>query len=1035
MAFNILGTFQKNKRFWMALILMVCMISFVFCTGMKGDMQDRLLPLLGLGSKGQTIGSIAGSRISSRDLHDLRTQRNLADAIMKVCADLAFKKLTKALFENQKKVKGAKNAQKREQDLKDQRNMQFTLAERKNRPRYFDIGIAKFDDLVEFKLWQAEADRLGIHLEDEHLKIVFRQEFFGVLHDDEIFYAQQTAMRNSRDFTNAYVRKAIGEEFRVRIAQLAVLRAQPYSLFFRRAKEGQPLPYKFDNAAVPDETRAPLTLAQLWDFYQKNRWEFDVTLLPVDVKATIKELKDAKGNPLVPNQLQREAFFTAHKDKPNDPSSADFGLEKAAQAQVGYVYADPNSPAYLGLAQAVAQLKVTNPIVFDIMQSPLVTATRFMAIAQKEKADLQAQYDALSRNPQTDKYWNAAQPTEVDFASPILAYLAAQRTDGGAFASLMAASAMSAWNPLEGQNALAGFLAWGAMGKPAADKTRLDEVRKRHEAEVENALLSEMRRRTPLYKDYLGWWALTQVPLARVGPYYKLDNSVTYRHPFGFEAWMYDRPRFTIETVQRDIKDLLARRAAEEWAQENMEIVRNELKKASGDAEKFKRALEILIPKYKLTAGPKTERQEYYTRFNIEGAKEFSVLQEAFEKYVDMINMFEGRDLTPERLLKKTDFQKMFFDGSESFAATSVYRAMSWPPEVRPNLARAGMLHGELDPTLINRRNVDQKEQARFEAHLAQHGPNAQIPNFDLFKTADRPILFWRTAELPPNRPSDLAKVSADLKRFEKRLAGFQKAMTTEKDAGKLDELRRQADDARKAAADLREMLARVTEGWQFEEARKIKALPKAKAIAIDLIKKGRNPDVIAQYALKSGKHVLANLSQMKPEEIATFGNAVRVDYSLPPLPKDTIVYPREDTMTQILKLYDMKAPLSLGNKDLDDVNKALFEMVSKDKTRNNPENFVQILANKPRSVFYVALISAPPRKDEAGFRETMERVPFPQHLVGVGLRNLFAERAQEQQARVYRSQVLVALRKVHNVSFENEDQLRKDFDDRNVAD
>ena len=36
MAFHPLRTFQKNRRFWMAAILLMCMATFVLCTGIQG---------------------------------------------------------------------------------------------------------------------------------------------------------------------------------------------------------------------------------------------------------------------------------------------------------------------------------------------------------------------------------------------------------------------------------------------------------------------------------------------------------------------------------------------------------------------------------------------------------------------------------------------------------------------------------------------------------------------------------------------------------------------------------------------------------------------------------------------------------------------------------------------------------------------------------------------------------------------------------------------------------------------------------------
>ena len=38
-----------------------------------------------------------------------------------------------------------------------------------------------------------------------------------------------------------------------------------------------------------------------------------------------------------------------------------------------------------------------------------------------------------------------------------------------------------------------------------------------------------------------------------------------------------------------------------------------------------------------------------------------------------------------------------------------------------------------------------------------------------------------------------------------------------------------------------------------------------------------------------------------------------RFDYSLPPLPKNKIPYPRDNMMDQLLSLYDLKAPLTIN--------------------------------------------------------------------------------------------------------------------------
>src|SRR5205807_1974633 len=115
-------------------------------------------------------------------------------------------------------------------------------------------------------------------------------EFFGALAPEDFRNAQYAAARNTQNATPGMIQRAIAEEFRVKIAQLAVLGAQPNDFFFRKRRDESVLP-KFENPGAPNETRAPQTLAQVFDFYKTQRAEFDVTLVPIHVKDLIGELK------------------------------------------------------------------------------------------------------------------------------------------------------------------------------------------------------------------------------------------------------------------------------------------------------------------------------------------------------------------------------------------------------------------------------------------------------------------------------------------------------------------------------------------------------------------------------------------------------------------------------------------------------------------------------------------------------------------------------------------------------------------------
>src|SRR5207244_384506 len=143
------------------------------------------------------------------------------------------------------------------------------------RPRYFEGGV-KFDELVEFKLWQLEADRLGIKIEDQHIKYLFAWEFYDFVREGEIEFALRDARMagDKREASDTYARHAVAEEFRVKIAQYALLNAQPASFYGRRKQELHDP--KFIRLDMPDEVRAPMTLAQVFDFFKAQQAEFSV---------------------------------------------------------------------------------------------------------------------------------------------------------------------------------------------------------------------------------------------------------------------------------------------------------------------------------------------------------------------------------------------------------------------------------------------------------------------------------------------------------------------------------------------------------------------------------------------------------------------------------------------------------------------------------------------------------------------------------------------------------------------------------------
>ena len=75
-------------------------------------------------------------------------------------------------------------------------------------------------------------------------------------------------------------------------------------------------------------------------------------------------------------------------------------------------------------------------------------------------------------------------------------------------------------------------------------------------------------------------------------------------------------------------------------------------------------------------------------------------------------------------------------------------------------------------------------------------------------------------------------------------------------------------------------------------------------------------------------------------------------DYAPYQLPKNAFAYPRDDMAKELLHLRDLKKPLETGIAKLDAINAELL------KEREKTGNIVQILTNKPHTVFYVACVT-----------------------------------------------------------------------------
>jgi len=294
MAFHPIHSFVKYKRVWMALVMILTMLTFVVCTGVQGDLSDRLLRLFG--RRGTVIGSLDGSNLYREDIDKLKLQRTVVNDCMRTFSTQMVEKINDKLkgLQERNPDKEDENSKKQLTQLSQVRQMATIRLKDKY---FFDTGV-KADELIDFRTWLAEADRLGISLLPQHLEILVATE----LHRPDFREAVQSAQEDFQVENQALIKvrenhggaginiltvlaKGLEDEYRVRVAKLGAAEYQlrtALSNFPKRIKPGASLP-----AVI---VRDPISPGHLWDYYQDYRQEIDIALLPIPVQNFVRDV-------------------------------------------------------------------------------------------------------------------------------------------------------------------------------------------------------------------------------------------------------------------------------------------------------------------------------------------------------------------------------------------------------------------------------------------------------------------------------------------------------------------------------------------------------------------------------------------------------------------------------------------------------------------------------------------------------------------------------------------------------------------------
>jgi hypothetical protein len=929
MAFHPMRTFQKNRTFWMAAILLVCMVTFVLCTGMQGGdfagwIMDRFR------GSGAQATEIDGRTVSVQDLEELRRRRDTANDYMTRATQMVIQQLKTYIESLGKEPDDAK----RKQLLFFYQNQQQQLVDRLSRPRYFRGGT-KLDDLIDFLVWRKQADRLNIRLTDDAVKDMVAHEMLTLSPQSAQItgWGPGMAATIQRDMHKTYreVLEALTDEFRVRLAQMVLEDSAIRPLDPRR------LPGAVKSGEDPLPTRNPTPPAELHDFYQKHLTPAEVAVLAIPIDDFLK------GVP-APTEEQLKQFYNRYKDKKYDPNQPEPGFRSPERVAIQWVSVNPESPALTEPARALTRLLQRPAFLYDPMRPLTLSGLAYAAQQPAWDARLEQLY---RRDLATNLNFRLAHHIP-DWTTPSWGVQLYRTVRDLRDARLQREGKKELVALNQGTDAvsllggLVGDPQFGVLGVPRALLSYQVAVARPVANEVTPVLRAERKRRAPV--------GVTVVLSPTLSP---LNTAALLAHNSRVIQFLP-----LVGPVKSAQQEKVEAQLARGWAQEIMKDVRAKLEAqaVAGHKRAFEAALNKLRDKYGALLeieGTEEPRDE----FDIADDPGLAPLRKSFEKTYHQINLKEGRAGTSLQL-QAGDFHKLFFY-LEKFGVgnSQEYQPRPWPPVLTTKPDRLQVL---------------------------VQGEEATRPRpLDLFEIADRAFMFWKVGIGKGGEAQGLAN--------KKIRESVERAWKIEKARDKIEpELRKRilttlVPAARKSGAALR------AEFYALAAA----------------MGKDRAPTILTGVAPLTEK-TLPRESLGQP---ITFYQPYEVPYG-------TFQYPRPDMTKDILALRDLANPLASGDDKINALNKDLFKETQK------TGRVVQVLANNPKTTFYVVAMVAPPQPRDFRFFDAYKKAVGMQ-----GLRapeDLLIEQAYQDIARGYHNalrQQLQRLVRLGNVTQEAKKQ------------
>lgn len=389
MAYNPFNVFRRNQRAIFAVVTVFIMFTFVLSSGLGGgaDFFDWLPRWLGTKSqKGDVVCNIEGSKVYSAELEKLRFERVMANRFMSLAGmqtamgldNVINEQMTLASPDTRTVIRDFREA---EQILQNPQLMQF-LASNPTMMRQYQEKIDRFRaladspkasssdkqlarnirylriiqgqlgrsqgehyfaaapnrtnrDLVDFMLWSKKADQLGIRFTTDDVKRMIDREFYGFFNAQAQIEIRKHLQQQMSRFNMDKCVEAIGQEFRVRAAQVAVLGAGAHGGHLEKTLGGYPM----FNISY-----------EMFEFYREECSPTTYGVIPVPAANYESVIPDPNENDPATYAKLRELFDKYKNDEPNLAREAP-GLKEPRKIKVDWIAITGTEPYYTKLAE------------------------------------------------------------------------------------------------------------------------------------------------------------------------------------------------------------------------------------------------------------------------------------------------------------------------------------------------------------------------------------------------------------------------------------------------------------------------------------------------------------------------------------------------------------------------------------------------------------------------------------------------------------------------------------------------------------